>query len=114
MCWDMDVKHSDNIHLADVDYFSWLGSDLCYDPLLHDYIDRIDAIKWDHPSLSVLPIEPQHMPYYCEPHLLKNVPDAVSAVATTLVPTITGSQHLANWPILFRFSASPSDPALPA
>jgi hypothetical protein len=41
------------------------------------------------------------------------VPDAVSAIATTLVPTITGSQHLANWPISFGFSASPSDPDLP-
>ena len=45
MCWDMDIEHRNDIHLADADYFSQLGSDLCYNPLLCDYIERIDAIK---------------------------------------------------------------------
>ena len=114
MCWDMDIKHRNNIHLDDADYFSWLGSNLCYGPLLRAYIEPVHAIKRDHPSLSALPIEPQHMPYNRGPCLPQNVPDTVSAVATTLVPTMTGSQHLANWPILSSFSASPLDPALPA
>ena len=53
------------------------------------------------------------MPYYHE-STFPNVPDAIPTVATTLVPTITGSQHVANWPVLsFGFSASPSNPALP-
>jgi hypothetical protein len=113
MCWDVDIEHCNDIHLTDADYFSRLGSDLCYDPLLCDYIQRIDAIKQDHPSPSALPIEPQHMPYYRGPRLPKFVPDTVSCVATTLAPTHTGSQHLANWPISFGFSAIPSSPDLP-
>ena len=113
MCWDMDIKHRNDIHLADADYFSWLGSDLCYDRLLRNYIERIHALKRDHPCPSTLPIEPQYMPYYHKP-TFPNVPDTIPTVATTLVPTITGSQHLANWPVLlFGFSASPSNPALP-
>ena len=55
MCWDMDIEHRNDIHLADADYFSQLGSDLCYNPLLCDYIECIDAIKWYHPSPSALP-----------------------------------------------------------
>ena len=112
MCWDVDIEHRNDIHLTDADYFSHLGSDLCYNPLLRDYIQRIDAIKQDHPSPSALPIEPQHMPYYRGPRLPKFVPDTVSRVATTLAPTHTGSQHLANWPISFGFSAIPSSPDL--
>jgi hypothetical protein len=106
-CWDMYIKHCNDIHLADADYFSRLGSDLCYDPLLHNYIEPIDAIKRDHPSPSVLPIEPQHMPYYRGSRLPKTVPDVVPTVATTLVPTITGSHYLANWPISFGFQLPP-------
>jgi hypothetical protein len=67
MCWGMDIKHRNNIHLANANYFSRLGSDLCYDPLLHNYAERIWAIKHAHPSPSALSMEPQNMPYYqCE------------------------------------------------
>ena len=113
VCWDMDIEHCNDIHLTDVDYFSRLGSDLCYDPLLRDYIQRVDVIKQDNPSLLALPIELQHMPYYLRPRLPKFVPDSVSCVATTLAPTNTRSQHLANWPIFFGFSAVPLCPDLP-
>ena len=95
MCWDMDIDHRNDIHLTDANYFSRLGSDLYYDPLLCDYIERVDAIKCAHPSESALPMEPQNMPYYGGPRLPKIVPGAVSTVAITSVPTITtGSQHL--------------------
>jgi hypothetical protein len=39
MCWDMDIEHRNNIHLTDADYWSRLGADICYDPLLKDYIE---------------------------------------------------------------------------
>ncbi len=45
MCWDMDIKHRPNVHLADADYFSRLGADLCYDPLLRNYIEPVWAIR---------------------------------------------------------------------
>ena len=115
MCWDMDIEHRNDIHLTNADYFSRLGSDLCYDPLLRDYIERVDAIKRAHPSESALPMEPQNMPYYRGPRLPKIVPEAVSAVAITSVPTInTGSQHLSNWPVSFGFSSTLPDAGLPA
>jgi hypothetical protein len=44
MCWDMDIEHRNDIHLTDADYFSRLGSDLCYDPLLRDYIQQSNRI----------------------------------------------------------------------
>jgi hypothetical protein len=44
MCWDMDIKHRNNFHLVNADYWSWLGADLCFDPLLKDYIQRADFL----------------------------------------------------------------------
>ena len=41
MCWDMDIEHRNDIHLTNANYFSRLGSDLCYDPLLRDYMERV-------------------------------------------------------------------------
>jgi hypothetical protein len=42
MCWDMDIEYRNDIHLTDADYWSRLGADICYDPLLKDYIERAD------------------------------------------------------------------------
>ncbi len=58
MCWDMDIKHHSNMYLTDANYFSWLGSDLCYNPLLQEYIDHFWAICCAHPPPTSLPIEP--------------------------------------------------------
>ena len=38
MCWDMDIEHRNDHWLTDADYFSRLGADLCFDPLLKNYI----------------------------------------------------------------------------
>ncbi len=34
MCWDMIIEHHNDVCLTDAKYFSWLGADLCFDPLL--------------------------------------------------------------------------------
>jgi hypothetical protein len=41
MCWVMIIKHRNNVCLTDADYFSQLGMDLCFDPLLKDYVHQI-------------------------------------------------------------------------
>jgi hypothetical protein len=110
MCWDMDIKHRHNVHLADADYFSQLGADLCYDPLLCDYIEHIWVIRCASPSPMALPMEPQNMPYYCGPRLPKVPPHTtVSATFTHDNPIVPGFQHLANWPVLFGFGTCPED-----
>ncbi len=38
MCWDMVVEHQNGHCLVDADYLSRVGADLCYDPLLQNYI----------------------------------------------------------------------------
>ena len=34
MCWDMDINHRNDTFLTDADYWSCLGVDLCFNPLL--------------------------------------------------------------------------------
>jgi hypothetical protein len=103
MCWDIHIEHHNDIHLAGADYLSRLGSDLCYDPLLRNYVERVWAIKHAHPSPSALPMEPKNMPYYQGPHLPKNMPTSSSALFVSPVTITPGSQHLMNWPVSFGF-----------
>jgi hypothetical protein len=44
ICWDMDIEHRNDNWLTDADYFSRLGANLCFDPLLKDYIQRTDFL----------------------------------------------------------------------
>jgi hypothetical protein len=43
MCWDMDIEHRNNIFLMDADYWSHLGINLCFDPLLKSYIKQVNS-----------------------------------------------------------------------
>jgi hypothetical protein len=38
MCWDVDIVHRPDVELVDANYWSCLGMDIVYDPLLHDYM----------------------------------------------------------------------------
>jgi hypothetical protein len=38
MCCNVDIVHQNNVHLTDVDYWSRLGLDLCFDPLFFEYL----------------------------------------------------------------------------
>ena len=44
MCWDMVIEHRNDHCLVDADYFSRVGANLCYDPLLRDYIQQVAAL----------------------------------------------------------------------
>jgi hypothetical protein len=131
MCWDMDIEHRNDFHLVDTDYWSRLGTDLCFDPLLKDYIQRADFLRKKHPSLTKLPMLPKNQPYYWPPRnpvQLKDPPAAailhpqdivlVHHDANKIIPFLgggcpntpdTGMQYLSNWPASFgNFSLGPT------
>jgi hypothetical protein len=62
MCWDMIIEHRNDVCLTDADYFSHLGADLCYDPLLKEYIQQVHALQRQSPAPTMLPIPPEHQP----------------------------------------------------
>ena len=64
MCWDMTIVHRPGSVMTSPDYFSRLGADLCFDPFLRDYIQRIEALKSLDPAPTSLPIQPENMPGY--------------------------------------------------
>jgi hypothetical protein len=64
MCWDMTIVHRPGTLLSLPDYLSRLGADLCYDPMLRDYIQKIAALKQASPPVSSLPILSENTPGY--------------------------------------------------
>ena len=107
MCWDMDIEHRNAHHLMDADYWSRLGVDLCYDPLLKDYIQQAQSLRKANPPPLALPMQPENMPYWRAkrgPTLRDSCPTAPDVRAHAIVATIiagnsNGVQHLANWPV---------------
>ncbi len=57
MFWDMIIKHRNNACLTDADYSFRLGADLCFDPLLEEYVQQAHALC--HCSQR-LPASPLH------------------------------------------------------
>jgi hypothetical protein len=107
MCRDMIIEHHNNICLTVANYFSWLGADLCFDPLLKDYIQDIDAIWHCSPMPTKLPIMPEHQPYFCSPCInmpCKATPQQPPPSAPVTKPTV-GLQHPSHWPVSFRTHA---------
>jgi hypothetical protein len=64
MCWDMTIVHRPGTSLTSANYLSRLSADLCFDPFLKDYIQRVDSLKRSNPAISSLPIKPENMPGY--------------------------------------------------
>jgi hypothetical protein len=121
MCWDMEIEHRNDNWLNNVDYFSRLGANLCYDPLLCDYIKQVNALRQKNPSPSELPMEPENMPYFRGPRV--NTPSHYAAAldpqadASKKYPSALqildaaqslkcGLQHLSNWPVSFGLFTS--------
>jgi len=106
MCWDMVIEHRNDTWLTDADYFSRLGADLCFDPLLKEYVQQVHLLRRRSPAPTELPIAPEHQPYFRGPRLTmpaspppaQGIP-AVSAV--TFATSDCGLQHLENWPVSF-------------
>ncbi len=121
MCWDMEIEHRNDDWLTDADYFSRLGANLCYDPLLYDYIEQVNALRQKNPSPSKLPMEPENMPYFRGPRVntpshyaatldppadaSKKHPSALQILYAAQSPKC-GLQHLSNWPVSFGLFTS--------
>ena len=50
MCWDVDLEHRTNEYLVDADYWSRLGKDLCFDPLLLEYVNQVIGLRKKYPA----------------------------------------------------------------
>ncbi len=112
MCWDMVIKHRNDVCLTDANYFSHLGADLCFDPLLKKKVQEVDSIHRRSLTPTKLPIAPMNQPYFHGPHLnmphkweqhpsAPHPPDSGELAAITT----TGLQHLSNWPVTFETAA---------
>jgi hypothetical protein len=99
LCWDMIIKHRNNICLTDADYFSRLGANLCFDPLLKDYVQQAHTLHRRSPAPSKMPIAPEVQPFFCCPCINspKSQPPlqglAMHADVAT-IPATAGLQHL--------------------
>jgi len=69
MCWDVDIVHRPDVELVDADYWSRLGADISYDPLLLDYLKYTMKSRVYHPPPTDLPMRPENMPYYRGPRI---------------------------------------------
>jgi hypothetical protein len=87
MCWDMVIVHRPGTTMAAPDYLSRLGADLCFDPLLRDYIAKIQHLKKSNPTVSSLPMLPENMPGYKGPRRKKQ--DPADESPTTSLPCST-------------------------
>jgi hypothetical protein len=110
MCWDIDIIHQNDMHLANADYWLQIGKDVCFDPYFRDYLQFDRSLGAEFPSPTDLPILPQNMPYYRGPHIPSqvnsSVQDADVAYCQTLLSTIIGSDgpgltHLSHIPVWF-------------
>jgi hypothetical protein len=114
MCWDMDIEHRNDTFLGDADYWSRLGEDLCFDPLLKTYIEQVNSFRQRSPSPTALPPSPANMPYFRGLRL----PTAAATPTNSHNPVHTsiafdsahhtiGLQHLSNHAVQFGTYSEP-------
>ena len=87
-----DIVHRSHFYLIDAEYWSQLGADLCFDPLLHDYIQRVANMRLHHPVPETMPMLSDNMPGHRGPRLpaevMKTPPSIIDVHATSLFYTI--------------------------
>jgi hypothetical protein len=109
MCWDVDIVHRPDTELVDAGYWSSLGVDLDFDPLLHEYLAYALARRRSNPPPTDLPMRPENMPYYHGPRFPNDQDLTASADAHHIQSLISdivtsvdcGHTHLSNIPIRF-------------
>jgi len=109
MCWDVDIVHRPDTELVDAHYWSRLGVDLDFDPLLRGYLAYALARHHSSPPPTDLLMHPENMPYYRGPRIQDPTNSAVPADALRIQSLITkivssfgcGHTHLSNVPIQF-------------
>ena len=108
MGWDMDIVHRNDHHLADADYWSRVGADLCFDLLLRRYLEISSALVRSNPPTKGLPLLPENMPYYRSPRFpyMDSAPDdhMPAAQAAMVLPLSAGTIAISNRPVAFLVS----------
>jgi len=108
MCWDVDILYRPDVELVDADYWSRLGVDIVYGPLLRDNMAYTMKTRATHPPPTELPMRPENMPYYRGPRVTHPTPPtAPSADALHVQSLLTdivlsdgvGSTALSNVPV---------------
>ena len=79
-CWDVDIVHQTDVKLVDANYWSCLGVDIVYNPLLHDYMAYTMKTRVAHPPPTKLPMHPENMPYYHGPRVAQATPPTAPSV----------------------------------
>jgi hypothetical protein len=74
MCWDVDIVHRPDVELVNADYWSRIGMDIVYNPLLCDYMAYTMKTQAAHPPPTELPMRPENMPYYRGPRMVQPTP----------------------------------------
>ncbi len=110
MCWDVNIVHCPDIELVDADYWSRLGVDIVYNPLLCNYLAFTMKTQAAHPPPVELPMHPKNMPYYHCPRILKPKTETdpsqdalhIQSLLTNIVTTNgTGNTALSLVPVRF-------------
>ena len=120
MCWDCDIVHRSDFYLIDANYWSRLGANLCFDPLLRDYIQRVASMRLQHPVPETMPMLPSNMPEHRGPRLPEEVVPAppkgvdihaMSAFFTIAIDNSCGHCLLGCSPVTFgTFDVSVNEP----
>ncbi len=114
MCWDMIIRHHNNICFTEADYFSRLGADLCFDPLLKEYVQQAHALCCCSPAPTKMHITPDFQPYFHGPCInspKSQTPQQGLAMHANIatIPATASLQHLQNWPVSFGHFPQSSD-----
>ncbi len=107
--WDINIVHRNDHYIMDADYWSHLGTNLCFDPLFKTYliITRMLCIK-NPPPTSFL-MKPKNMPYYHRPRVIQpnttdthsNANHSQAIILMVMVDNCHGLCHLSNIPVKF-------------
>ncbi len=110
----MIIEHRNDACLTNADYFSRLGADLCFDPLLKEYIQQAHTLCCCSPVPTDMPIAPEFQPYFrgLRINSPKSQPPLQGLAMHANVATVTATaspQHLQNWPVSFGRSPQSLD-----
>jgi hypothetical protein len=109
MGWDIAIVRRNDNYITDMDYWSCLGTDLCFDPLFKTYLDITRMLRIKNPPPTLSPMKPKNMPYYRGPRVIQpNTTDMHSVanhsqaiILTAMVDNCHGLCHLSNIPVKF-------------
>jgi hypothetical protein len=109
MCWDVNIVHRPDSQLVNADYWSRLGSDIKYNPLLCDHLEFTMNTWAANPLPTKLPMCPENMPYFRGLRFqatasLPDNPDELhiqTLLTNIIVHQDLGHTHLSHLPVKF-------------